>query len=82
MKDVKDIILERRIGMLQVDGKKVPDQYIQIFNDYLEQIADSLKYHDQEVRTEVIDIITKRIEEDYDYDDFIFFLDKLKIGEK
>lgn len=48
MKDLKEIILEKRVREFKVDGKKVPDKYIAVFNDYLKQIAEKLKTHDRE----------------------------------
>ena len=57
MKDLKEFILEKRIRELKIDGKKVPDKYINVFNDYLEQIAEQLKAHDRELVKEVCEKI-------------------------
>ena len=57
MKDLKEIILEKRVREFKVDGKKVPDKYIAVFNDYLKQIAEKLKTHDREVVKEVCEKI-------------------------
>lgn len=52
MNKIKDIILERKIKKLEIDGKKVPQEYIDIFNDYLEQIAEEiLNYTDSDDKT-------------------------------
>jgi hypothetical protein len=67
MKNLKDIILERRISNLEVDGKQVPQKYILVFNSYLEQIAESLADHDNQLRNEVCDEIRHRalLQDDY-----------------
>ena len=57
MKNLKDIILEKRLSSLTVDGRKVPDKYIAVFNDYLKQIAEKLKTHDRELIKEVCEKI-------------------------
>ena len=57
MKDLKDIILDRRIRNLEIEGKQVPDKYISVFNSYLEQIAESLTDYTKQVRKEVLDEI-------------------------
>ncbi len=57
MKDLKEIILEKRVREFKVDGKKVPDKYIAVFNDYLKQIAEKLKTHDRELVKEVCEKI-------------------------
>ena len=54
MEDIKDIILERRINNLEIEGKQVPDKYISVFNSYLEQIAESLADYTKQVRKEAI----------------------------
>lgn len=54
MKDLKEFILEKRIRELKVDGKKVPDKYIAVFNDYLVEIAELIKTHDRELVKEVL----------------------------
>lgn len=61
MKDLKEIILEKRVREFKVDGKKVPDKYIAVFNDYLKQIAEKLKTHDRELVKEVCEKIRKTI---------------------
>jgi molecular chaperone DnaK (HSP70) len=95
MKDLKEFILERRIGMLQVDGKKVPEQYIQIFNDYLKEIAEELAEHDKQAKKEVVQDIRQQLKEverfhpedefeiDYDYyykEDVDGILEKVEKG--
>lgn len=62
MKDLKEIILEKRVREFKVDGKKVPDKYIAVFNDYLKQIAEKLKTHDRELVKEVRERIRENIE--------------------
>lgn len=49
MKDLKEFILERRVREFKVDGKKIPDKYIAVFNDYIVQIAEQIKDHDKEL---------------------------------
>ena len=58
MKDLKEFILERRVRELKVDGKKVPDKYIAVFNDYLVEIAELIKTHDRELVKEVLEKIS------------------------
>ena len=57
MKDLKDIILERRIRKWEIEGKKVPELYLAVFNDYLEEIAESLSDYANQVRNEVCEQI-------------------------
>lgn len=40
----------------------------------------SLSDHDKKVRKELIQQIRNHIAEDFDYDDFVYFLDKLEKG--
>lgn len=54
MREVKDIILERRINNLEIDGKQVPNKYINVFNTYLEQMAESLSDYTKQVKKEVV----------------------------
>ena len=61
MKDLKEIILEKRVREFKVDGKKVPDKYIAVFNDYLKQIAEKLKTHDRELVKEVCEKIKEQL---------------------
>lgn len=61
MKDIKDILLERRIKKLEIDGKQVPNKYIEVFNSYLEQIAESLSDYDKQVRKEVVQEIIGKL---------------------
>lgn len=82
MKDLKDIILDRRIRNLEIEGKQVPDKYISVFNSYLEQIAESLTDYTKQVRKEVYDYILDRlgnieIENNTDYNSFIAILDEI-----
>ena len=63
MKDLKEFILEKRIIKLKVDGKKVPDKYIAVFNDYLVEIAELIKTHDRELVKEVCEKIKTVFEE-------------------
>lgn len=49
MKDIKDIILQKRIKELKIDGKKIPQMYIDVFNDYIEEMAESIAEHDKQV---------------------------------
>ena len=65
MKDLKDIILDRRIRNLEIEGKQVPDKYISVFNGYLEQIAESLTDYTKQVRKEVVQEIKKQIKNEY-----------------
>lgn len=61
MKDLKEFILEKRIRELKVDGKKVPDKYIAVFNDYLVEIAELIKVHDRELVKEVCEKIKRNV---------------------
>ena len=61
MKDLKDIILDRRIRNLEIEGKQVPDKYISVFNSYLEQIAESLTDYTKQVRKEVCEEIREKL---------------------
>lgn len=61
MKDLKEFILEKRIRELKVDGKKVPDKYIAVFNDYLVEIAELIKAHDRELVKEVCEKIKRNV---------------------
>lgn len=61
MKDLKEFILEKRIRELKVDGKKVPDKYIAVFNDYLVEIAELIKTHDREFVKEVCEKVREMI---------------------
>ena len=49
MKDLKDIILEKRIREWKIAGKKIPELYLTVFNDYLEEIAESLADYNKQV---------------------------------
>ena len=62
MKDLKEFILERRVRELKVDGKKVPDKYIAVFNDYLVEIAELIKTHDRELVKEVLEKVSIELE--------------------
>lgn len=61
MKNLKDIILEKRLSSLTVDGRKVPNKYIAVFNDYLVEIAELLKTHDRELVKEVCEKIKYKL---------------------
>ncbi len=62
MKDLKEIILERRVREWEIKGKKVPQLYIHCLNDYLEEIAEELAEYDKQVRKEVVQEIRERAE--------------------
>lgn len=63
MKDLKNIILDRRIRNLEIEGKQVSDKYISVFNSYLEQIAESLADYTKQVRKEVVQEIKNKKEQ-------------------
>lgn len=69
MKDLKEFILEKRIRELKVDGKKVPDKYIAVFNDYLVEIAELIKTHDRELVKEVLEKVKNEAYKDGFYDE-------------
>ena len=60
MKEIKDVILEKRIKNLEIEGKQVPAKYISVFNSYLEEIAESLAEHDKQVRKQVCEEIREK----------------------
>ena len=62
MKDLKEFILEKRVKEWQIGNKKVPQLYIHCLNDYLEQIAEELSYHDKQIRKEVVQEITSKLD--------------------
>lgn len=61
MKDLKEIILERRVQKWEIEGKKVPQLYIDVFNSYLEEIAEELADHDKQIRKEVVQEIREQV---------------------
>lgn len=69
MKEVKDIILERRIRKWEIEGKKVPQIYLDVFNDYLEEIAEEFTDYTKQVRKEVCEEIKSAIKEKLTYPD-------------
>lgn len=67
-----------KIKSIEIDGKCLPEEYVTVFNDYIDKISNIII---KEERKNICEQIREWAENDWDWDDFNWFLDRLEKGE-